>query len=195
LSRFRLHALAASILLLFVQAPVLISQAASAAPVHASEVEANRKALNAVFEDYWQDNLKHSPEFASTIGDKRYNDQISDYSVKAFNEGLAREQSFLLRLAAIDTAGLTDQEKVSRELLLRHFAEDAEAADFKEWEMPLNQMGGIHTTYPQLVAQLSFTTVKDYDDWIARLHAIPRAFDQVAANMSIGVDDGRVPPR
>jgi len=195
LSRFRLHALAASILLLFVQAPVLISQAASAAPVHASEVEANRKALNAVFEDYWQDNLKHSPEFASTIGDKRYNDQISDYSVKAFNEGLAREQSFLLRLAAIDTAGLTDQEKVSRELLLRHFAEDAEAADFKEWEMPLNQMGGIHTTYPQLVAQLSFTTVKDYDDWIARLHAIPRAFDQVAANMSIGVDDGRVPPK
>ena len=195
MSRFRLHALAASILLLFVQAPVLISQAASAAPVHASEVEANRKALNAVFEDYWQDNLKHSPEFASTIGDKRYNDQISDYSVKAFNEGLAREQSFLLRLAAIDTAGLTDQEKVSRELLLRHFAEDAEAADFKEWEMPLNQMGGIHTTYPQLVAQLSFTTVKDYDDWIARLHAIPRAFDQVAANMSIGVDDGRVPPK
>ncbi len=61
--------------------------------------------------------------------------------------------------------------------------------------MPLDQMGGIHTTYPQLVAQLSFTTVKDYDDWIARLHAIPRAFDQVTANMSIGMDDRRVPPR
>jgi uncharacterized protein (DUF885 family) len=56
-------------------------------------------------------------------------------------------------------------------------------------------MGGIHTTYPQLVAQLSFTTVKDYDDWIARLHAIPKAFDQVTANMSIGIDDGRVPPK
>jgi uncharacterized protein (DUF885 family) len=55
--------------------------------------------------------------------------------------------------------------------------------------------GGIHTTYPQLVAQLSFTTVKDYDDWIARLHAIPKAFDQVTANMSIGMDDHRVPPR
>jgi uncharacterized protein (DUF885 family) len=61
--------------------------------------------------------------------------------------------------------------------------------------MPLNQMGGIHTTYPQLVAQLGFTTVKDYDDWIARLHAIPKAFDQVTANMSIGMDDGRVPPK
>jgi len=75
--------------------------------------------------------------------------------VKAINEGLAREQNFLLRLAAIDTTGLTDQEKISRELLLRSFAQDQEAAEFKEWEMPLNQMDGIHTTYPQLAAQLS----------------------------------------
>jgi uncharacterized protein (DUF885 family) len=56
-------------------------------------------------------------------------------------------------------------------------------------------MGGIHTTYPQLVAQLSFTTVKDYDDWIARLHAIPKAFEQTTRNMSIGVEDHRVPPK
>ena len=61
--------------------------------------------------------------------------------------------------------------------------------------MPVNQMDGIHTTYPQLVAQLSFTTVKDYDDWIARLHQIPKAFDQVTTNMSIGMDDHRVPPK
>ena len=189
MNRFRLPVLAAAALLLLVPVPALRSQA-PAAPV-----EANRKALNAIFEDYWEDNLKHSPEFASTLGDKRYNDQIADYSVKAVNDGLAREENFLMRLAAIDPAGLTDQEKTSRELLLRRFAEDAEAADFKEWEMPLNQMGGIHTTYPQLVAQLSFTTVKDYDDWIARLHALPKAFDQVTANMSIGVDDHRMPPK
>jgi uncharacterized protein (DUF885 family) len=195
LSRFRLTSLVASTLLLLIPVPGLTSQVASAAPVQAATLEANRKALSAVFDDYWEDNLKHSPELASTIGDKRYNDKISDYSVKAINDGLAREQSFLMRLAAIDTAGLTDQEKVSRELLLRHFAEDAEAANFKEWEMPLNQMEGIYTVYPRLVAQLSFTTVKDYDDWIARLRAIPRAFDQVTANMSIGVDDGRVPPK
>ena len=61
--------------------------------------------------------------------------------------------------------------------------------------MPVNQMGGIHTTYPQIVAQLSFTTVKDYDDWIARLHAIPHAFDQVTVNMSIGMEDHRLPPK
>ncbi len=61
--------------------------------------------------------------------------------------------------------------------------------------MPVTQMGGIYATYPQLVEQLSFTSVKDYDDWIARLHAIPKAFQQVTANMSIGIDDHRVPPK
>ena len=168
------------------------AQALSAAP---TSVEGNRKALNQIFEDYWQDNLVHSPEFASTLGDKRYNDQISDYSVKAFNESLAREQGFLTRLAAIDDTGLTDQEKISRDLLLRLIVEDQESAEFKEWEMPINQMGGIYTTYPQLVAQLSFTTVKDYDDWIARLNLIPKAFDQVTANMAVGIEDHRVPPK
>jgi uncharacterized protein (DUF885 family) len=158
-------------------------------------LEDRRKALNHLFDDYWQDNLRHSPEFASMIGDKRYNDQISDYSVKAFNEGLEREQGFLMRLAAIDTTSFTPQEIISRDLLLHQFTEDQESAEFKEWEMPVNQMSGIHQTYPRLVAQLEFKTVKDYDDWIARLHAIPTAFEQTTHNMSIGVEDHRVPPK
>ena len=179
---------------LVLQMPAAMHAQASAPPA-ASQVDANRKELNQIFKDYWEDNLKHDPEFASTLGDKRYNDQISDYSVKAYNAGLEREQTLMMRLGAVDVAGLTDQEKISRELLLREFAEDQEAADFKEWEMPVNQMGGIHTTYPQLVASLSFTTVKDYDDWIARLHLLPAAFDQVTQNMSLGMEDHRVPPK
>lgn len=179
-------------------APTVGAQALKADPQAAAapqSLEERRKALNQLFDDYWQDNLKHSPEFASIIGDKRYNDQIGDYSVKAYNEGLAREQGFLMRLAAIDTAGFTPQEVISRDLLLRQFTDDQEAAQFKEWEMPLNQMGGIHTTYPQLVAQLEFKTAKDYDDWIARLHQIPTAFDQTMQAMQIGVEDHRVPPK
>jgi uncharacterized protein (DUF885 family) len=179
---------------LVLQKPVAMRAQAPTAAAGGS-VDANRKELNQIFKDYWEDNLKHNPEFASTLGDKRYNDQISDYSVKAYNAGLEREQALMMRLGAVDVAGLTDQEKISRDLLLREFAEDQEAANFKEWEMPVTQRGGIYTTYPQIVAQLSFTTVKDYDDWIARLHLIPAAFDQVTQNMSLGMEDHRVPPK
>jgi uncharacterized protein (DUF885 family) len=100
-----------------------------------------------------------------------------------------------MRLAVIDDKGLSDQEKISRELLLRQFTQDQEAAEFKEWEVPVNQLGGIQTAYPDLVAQLSFTTVKDYDDWIARLHLVPRAFEQVTANMALGIEDHNLPPK
>ena len=179
---------------LVLQKPVAMRAQAPTAAAGGS-VDANRKELNQIFKDYWEDTLKHHPEFASTLGDKRYNDQISDYSVKAYNAGLEREQALMMRLGAVDVAGLTDQEKISRDLLLREFAEDQEAANFKEWEMPVTQRGGIYTTYPQIVAQLSFTTVKDYDDWIARLHLIPAAFDQVTQNMSLGMEDHRVPPK
>ena len=171
------------------------AQAPASAPAGAASVEGNRKALNQIFKDYWEDNLAHSPELASSLGDKRWNDQIADYSVKGYNQNLERQQGFLMRLAVIDDKGLSDQEKISRELLLRQFTQDQEAAEFKEWEVPVNQLGGIQTAYPDLVAQLSFTTVKDYDDWIARLHLVPRAFEQVTANMALGIEDHNLPPK
>jgi len=176
----------------FAQKPQLMPQTPAPAPV---SLEDRRKALNGLFHEYWEDRLKHDPEFASSIGDKRYNDQTSDYSVEAVNDALAREQKFLMRLAAIDPTGFTDQEKISQDLLIRQFELDEEGAEFKEWEMPVDQMGGIYSDYPRLAAMLSFTTVKDYDDWIARLHALPTAFAQITENMSIGMEDGRVPPR
>ena len=164
------------------------------APAQASLAD-RRQALRDLFHDYWEDYLKHNPEFASSIGDLRYNDQTTDYSVAAINDTLAREQNFLMRLAAIDPTGFTRQEAMSQELLLRKLEMDQEAAGFKEWEMPINQMDGIYSDYPQLAAELAFSTVKDYEDWITRLRALPNAFAQVTENMSIGMEDGRVPPK
>jgi uncharacterized protein (DUF885 family) len=190
------HRLALLFLVLLASAGALRAGAQAAqASAPAASVEDRRAALNALFSEYWEAYLARSPEFASTIGDKRWNDKLSDFSVEAVNAWLAREQNWLLKLASIEPEGLSEEEKLSREMLMRRFLEDGEGARFKEWEMPVNQMDGIQIDYPQLVAELSFDTVKDYDDWIARLHAIPHAFTQVTTNMAIGVDDGRVPPK
>ena len=118
--------------------PSLHAQALKVDPNAANapqSLDDRRKALNRVFSEYWEDYLRHSPEFASSIGDKRYNDQITDYSVRAYNESLEREQGFLMRLAAIDPAGFTAEENISREMLLRQFTEDQESAEFKKWEI------------------------------------------------------------
>ena len=165
MKRFPLTTLFVAASLLLAIAPALPAQALAAAPAQAASatqpasVEANRKALNDLFEEYWQATLEHSPEFASWLGDKRYNDRIDDYSVKAENIWLEREENYMMRLAAIDPTGFTDQEKTSRELMLREFADHAEGAQFKDWEMPINQLGGIYTAYPNLAAHLSFSSV------------------------------------
>jgi uncharacterized protein (DUF885 family) len=152
------------------------------------------KTLNAIFSDAWEDRLKHEPEFASTIGDNRYNDQLSDFSVKAYNDSLARGRAFLARLAEVDTTGMSEQEQLSKELMLRQLIEDQEEARFKPWELPVNQFYGLQVDLPQLVPQLTFASEKDYDDYITRLKKVPLAFQQITDDMSIGMDDHREPP-
>ena len=158
-------------------------------------LEDRRAALKALFAEMWEEQLRHSPEFASSIGDKRYNDQLSDYSVAAYNDQLARGRDYIVRLAAIDTTGLTDQEILSHDLMVRKLVEQQEEAEFKPWEMPVTQMWGPHIELPQLVPLLTFETVKDYDDYTVRLSKIPTVFQQISTNMMTGVEDNRVPPK
>ncbi len=165
------------------------------APASTSSVAQREKALNSVFSDYWQQQLKDSPEFASTLGDKRYDDQLTDYSVAGYNAHLERDRAFLDRLGAIDTTGLPEQEDLSKDLLVRRLVDEQEEARFKPWEMPVNQFYGLHLELPQLVPQLSFDTADDYDHYIARLGKIPTAFSQITDNMMTGMDDNREPPK
>ncbi len=163
--------------------------------VTTASVAERSKALSKLFAEIWEDNLKHSPEYASYLGDKRYNDQLTDYSVQAVNASLERGRGFIERLSEIDTTGLTEQEQLSAKLMLRDLIDAQEGARFKEWQMPVNQFGGFHTEMPRLVDNLTFETVKDYDDYIARLKKIPTAFSQIMTNMQLGMDEGRMPPQ
>lgn len=160
-----------------------------------ADLASRQKALNDLFAQIWEDNLSHSPEFASTIGDKRWNDQLTDYSVATYNTELARGREYLDKLAQIDTSGMTDQEALSKDLMVRQLIEQQEESQFKPWEMPVNQFNGLQLDLPELVPRLSFSTAKDYDDYIARLGKIPTAFQQITDNMMTGMDDHRVPPK
>ncbi|MHB1023058.1 MAG: DUF885 domain-containing protein [Acidobacteriaceae bacterium] len=177
------------------QTPALTPQIAQTAPAAPASLADRRKALSDLFNEIWQNNLKQNPEFASSIGDKRYNDQLTDYSVAAYNDELARERGYIDSLAAIDTTGMTDQEKLSKQIMLHDLINNQEEERFKEWEMPVNQFNGLQLSLPQLVPRLTFDTIQDYDDYITRLTKVPTAFSQIMTNMMIGMDDNRTPPK
>jgi len=161
----------------------------------AGDVATRSRQLNKLFDDYWQDKLKHDPEFATYLGDKRYDSELTDHSPAAVNDALARGRQFIDRLSGIDTTGLSKQDQLSAELLLRTLIEDQEAAPFKEWQMPVTQYEGIQVDLPQLATHTSFDTVDDYDHYIARLNKIPGAFLQIMSNMQTGLDAHRPPPQ
>jgi uncharacterized protein (DUF885 family) len=173
---------------------LLLNAQLTATPPTTPPLRDRVRTLNAIFADYWEDRLKHNPEFASSLGDKRFNDQLTDYSVQAYNDSLARGRAFLQRLGEVDISGMSDQEQLSKEILLRQLVQDQQEARFKPWEMPVTQFEGLQVDLPALASQLSFTSVKDYDDYIARLQKVPVAFQQITDCMSIGMDDHREPP-
>lgn len=164
---------------------------AAAAP----DLDARRGQLKALLSEQWEYNLRENPEFASMLGDKRYNDRISDFSEKHVYADLEMTRKFLARFEAVDSAGFPEQEALDKALMTRQLREALEGARFKDWEMPVSQFGGIHINAPQLVTVLSFETVKDYDDYISRLKQIPVAFAQTIDLMKHGLADKLVPPR
>ncbi|MFY9585182.1 MAG: DUF885 family protein [Candidatus Acidiferrales bacterium] len=169
--------------------------ASLAAANSSADPESRRKALNDLLHEQWEYTMKHSPIYASILGDKRYNDQLDDFSQKAIDEDLEETQHFLTRFEAIDSTGLPEQEVLNKQLMVRDLKMNLEGARFKSWEMPVNQSSGIHIDAPQLVSVLSFESVKDYEDYIARLKQLPRLFDQTVVQMRKGMADGLMPPR
>jgi len=158
-------------------------------------VEVRVKALHELLNEQWEYFLRTSPEFASILGDKRYNDKLSDLSQAAIDRDLAQNRVFLAKFTAVDATGFPEQERLNRDLMVRNLRETLDAAKFREWEMPINQMNGLHIDAPQLVTSLSFDTVKDYEDYIARLKQLPRAFREVTVQMRKGMSERLMPPK
>ncbi len=168
---------------------------AGAAFAQENDLAQRRKQLNEILNDYWEYTMRTAPEYASILGDKRYNDKLSDNSYAAVLRDLEETRKYLARLDAVDSNGFPEQEKLNKELLVRQLRMGLEGARFKPWEMPVNQFNGIHIDMPQLVSMLAFTSVKDYEDYIARLNAMPLAFEQTEELMRMGMQSGRIPPK
>jgi uncharacterized protein (DUF885 family) len=160
-----------------------------------SGVDARRQQLHALFDEQWQNELRLHPEFATAIGDNRYNDRLSDESAEAVQAELEQTKKFLDRFEAIDPTGMSKQDVLSRELMIRELKLDLDGARFKNWEMPVNQRDGPQLDFPELITFTPFNNAQDYENYISRLRQMSRVFDQVTANMKQGVRDGLMPPR
>jgi uncharacterized protein (DUF885 family) len=182
----RLGSLCVCLLVLFVAEPFSARQ---------SGLDARRKHLNDLLAERWEYTLRTNPVFASMLGDKRWNDKLADASQTFIDQDLAQTKTFLARFEAVDTTGFPTEEVLNKTLMIRNLKMDLEGARFKPWETPVSQFNGIHIELPDLVTVLSFETVKDYEDYIARLKAMPLLFDQTETQMRKGLAEALMNPR
>ena len=150
---------------------------------------------NALFEEQYETDLRNFPERATAFGDYRYNDRLNDFSLEAIAQRHKMDEDFLRRLEAIPTTGLSDQDQLSHDLLVRALQQRITDFNLKEYEMPINQQNGIHTSLADLPQAVPLDSVKHYEDYVSRLHQIPRALNQVTEVLQAGMKDKLMPVR
>jgi uncharacterized protein (DUF885 family) len=152
-------------------------------------------AQNAIFEEQYESDLHNFPERATAYGDYRYNDKLAEYSLAAIVQHDKTNRDFLARVEAIPSTDFAEQDQLSRDLLIRVLEQRIADFDLKEYEMPINQQNGVHTSLADLPLSVPLDSVKHYEDYIARLHQIPRVLSQTTEVLRAGMKDKLMPVR
>ena len=202
--RLPVHGLSAASLLAILLASLPVPLAAQPAPATAATAQnPDSVALQKLFHDSDEDNLKRKPLFALFRGDKRYADQFGDFvseaSIAADKAALERD---LAALAKIDRAKLSPQEQVSYDVF--KFNQQSELGRFQPEllkiasALPLDHFNGLHAQIPDLFSGQSvvqFKTVKDYEDNLKRLDGFVYNLDGILGWMQKGLAAGIVQPK
>jgi uncharacterized protein (DUF885 family) len=152
------------------------------------------KALHDLFTREWQYDLEQSPTRASPLGDRRWNDRWPDRSLAAIKRRHDHDVQVLKDLGLIDRGKLSAADQLNYDLFKKGYETEIEEYQYRWYLVPLNQRGGIQTQN-ELADSLRFQTVKDYEDWIARMNAFPTYMDQTIALLKEGAKARIVLPR
>jgi uncharacterized protein (DUF885 family) len=155
--------------------------------------------LDSLTESWFEAQLALYPDFATYVGDGRYNHLYTMYfapDVRARNRELAHRYQALLQ--AIDPGALDEQHRLSYEIFRRDLRNQHDAERFPDHLVPLNQFYNWTSDFADLGSGTGvhpFRTVDDYDDFLSRIRGFEHAVDISIANMREGMATGVVQPR
>jgi uncharacterized protein (DUF885 family) len=165
-------------------------------PLAAIGADSASEQARTLFERDWQWRLQHQPEYATSIGDYRYDATLSDISPDGLRAAIAHERRMLDAARAIERAGLGGQDRLSYELFIDDKERKLAAAAVYPFDpQPLTAQDGLHIRLPQIVAQMPFATEADYRNYLGRIEALPAHVDGLVEQMREGMRTGWVAPK
>jgi len=147
-----------------------------------------------LLDDHWEWQMATSPVMASMLGDRRFNDQWGDGSLKGNEKQNQDTREFLRRVYAIDKNALSADDQLNYELFRRQLQENVDEYQFNAHLMPFAHRGGIQNL-ENITNQLRLVTVEDYEDWLARVQKIDDLIDQTIELAEEGRKRGVISPK
>ena len=152
------------------------------------------QSLTQLFDTEWEYQMAHNPVRASLLGDRRWNDKWQDVSLGAMHEQFQHARKVLDQLHAIDRGQLSAADQLSYEVFDYNTRDFVEGEPYKWYLVRTNTFNGIQTV-EGLVNSLRFETVKDYEDWLGRMHNFPAYMDQNISLMREGMQQHVLLPK
>lgn len=160
----------------------------------APAVGASSTSLHQQFAAYWEWRLAESPELATQVGRTEYNDRWRDWSKAARDRARVARNEFLQQMLYIGTGNLTLSERLSAHLLEHELRAELDGERYLQLVQRVSQMNGAHNQVFTVFNQMPARTVKDYENIVARLRALPVYIDQTIALMREQLDAGITQP-
>ena len=139
--------------------------------------ETESEKLHNLFNDVWEWGLQEFPTRATYLGDYRYNDRLADMSLAAVQRRHHKNKIILGRLENINRDQLDPDDKLNYDLFHKRTTRNIEAHPFKDYLMPIDQMGGVQINFPNLVDITPFRNQEDFNNYLARLLLFPEYSD------------------
>ena len=155
-----------------------------------SQTPAPAAALHALIDDEWSTRLRDDPLFATQSAVRDYDALLPKVAPADFAARARHDAEFARRLGAIDRTALAPGDRINYDLFAFILHHRIELARFDSWRIPLVSDDGFHVEIMRMSVGVAMRNTRDYENYIARMHAVPAYFAQQLANLRTGMKDG-----
>lgn len=149
-----------------------------------------------LFAEFFEDYLRLHPEAATQFGRTDYDDRWSDWSAAGLEQRAHLDETYLARLKTLPLDGVVERDRISVEVLHLGLEKELEGMQLGlEGMLRVSQLFGAHTWVFQTIDLMPARTVKDYENIITRINAVPAYVDQTIALFDSALDRGLAQPR
>jgi uncharacterized protein (DUF885 family) len=155
----------------------------------------DRDRLHRFYELSYDMSMLEYPDFATSEGDPRGQDRLTDLSRDSVQRRRQAARDSLALIESMDRNALPESDRVNYDLLRDTLQRQVDGLRFPDELLQMNQMSGPQQDVASLLAMMPNAHPGQLENQIARMEALPAYIDQAIALMREGMEAGVTPPK